>query len=98
VDGSDRFASGHNDRLLGKVSGADAVILDREDAVPPEHKAAARTRTLQPTSTPLQNLLTPAPSEPALDRAVTTCCRPTVPENPTPSRIDESAPNPVPFC
>ena len=38
------FAPGHNEKLLGKVfdAGADAVILDLEDAVPPEHKAAAR--------------------------------------------------------
>ncbi|MBC2642018.1 MULTISPECIES: CoA ester lyase [unclassified Rhodococcus (in: high G+C Gram-positive bacteria)] len=38
------FAPGHNDKLLGKVfeAGADAVILDLEDAVPPEYKPAAR--------------------------------------------------------
>ena len=38
------FAPGHNEKLLGKVfdAGADAVILDLEDAVPPEHKVAAR--------------------------------------------------------
>ena len=39
------FAPGHSQKLLGKVfdAGADAVILDLEDAVPPLHKAAART-------------------------------------------------------
>lgn len=39
------FAPGHNARLLGKVftAGADAVMLDLEDAVPPEAKATART-------------------------------------------------------
>jgi citrate lyase subunit beta/citryl-CoA lyase len=44
VNRSYLFAPGHNEKLLGKVfdSGADAVILDLEDAVPPEHKAAAR--------------------------------------------------------
>jgi citrate lyase subunit beta/citryl-CoA lyase len=38
------FAPGHNAKLLGKVfeAGADAVILDLEDAVPDEHKAEAR--------------------------------------------------------
>ena len=38
------FAPGHNAKLLGKVfdAGADAVILDLEDAVPPESKAMAR--------------------------------------------------------
>ena len=38
------FAPGHNPNLLAKVfdAGADAVILDLEDAVPPEHKDRAR--------------------------------------------------------
>jgi citrate lyase subunit beta / citryl-CoA lyase len=38
------FAPGDNERLLGKVfdAGADAVMLDLEDAVPPHHKHAAR--------------------------------------------------------
>jgi citrate lyase subunit beta/citryl-CoA lyase len=40
------FAPGHNQKLLAKVfcAGADAVMLDLEDAVPPEAKAAARER------------------------------------------------------
>jgi citrate lyase subunit beta / citryl-CoA lyase len=44
VNRSYLFAPGHSEKLLGKVfdAGADAVILDLEDAVPPEHKAAAR--------------------------------------------------------
>jgi citrate lyase subunit beta / citryl-CoA lyase len=44
MDRSYLFAPGHNEKLLGKVftAGADAVMLDLEDAVPPEHKAAAR--------------------------------------------------------
>jgi citrate lyase subunit beta / citryl-CoA lyase len=44
VDRSYLFAPGHSEKLLGKVfdAGADTVILDLEDAVPPEHKAAAR--------------------------------------------------------
>jgi len=39
------FAPGHNAKLLGRVSeaGADAVILDLEDAVPPDAKQQART-------------------------------------------------------
>lgn len=39
------FAPGHNAKLLQKVfqAGADAVILDLEDAVPPDLKATART-------------------------------------------------------
>jgi citrate lyase subunit beta/citryl-CoA lyase len=39
------FAPGHNARLLAKVftAGADAVMLDLEDAVPPEAKHIART-------------------------------------------------------
>jgi citrate lyase subunit beta/citryl-CoA lyase len=38
------FAPGHNEKLIGKVfdAGADAVILDLEDAVPPGEKATAR--------------------------------------------------------
>jgi citrate lyase subunit beta / citryl-CoA lyase len=38
------FAPGHNAKLLTKVfdAGADAVMLDLEDAVPPDAKAAAR--------------------------------------------------------
>jgi citrate lyase subunit beta / citryl-CoA lyase len=41
------FAPGHNEKLLAKVfkAGADAVILDLEDAVPPEDKARARAMT-----------------------------------------------------
>jgi citrate lyase subunit beta / citryl-CoA lyase len=44
MDRSYLFAPGHNEKLLSKVfdAGADAVMLDLEDAVPPEHKAAAR--------------------------------------------------------
>lgn len=39
------FAPGHNAKLLGKVfdAGADAVMLDLEDAVPPDAKDGART-------------------------------------------------------
>lgn len=38
------FAPGHSERLLDKVftAGADAVMLDLEDAVPPDAKPAAR--------------------------------------------------------
>src|SRR3989440_7192014 len=38
------FAPGHNEKLLARVfdTGADAVILDLEDAVPPHAKAQAR--------------------------------------------------------
>ncbi len=38
------FAPGHNRKLLDKVftAGADAVMLDLEDAVPPQDKASAR--------------------------------------------------------
>lgn len=44
MDRSYLFAPGHNPKLVRKVftAGADAVILDLEDAVPPPHKAAAR--------------------------------------------------------
>lgn len=40
------FVPGHNSKLVQKVfsAGADAVILDLEDAVPPQHKAAARVQ------------------------------------------------------
>ena len=46
MDRSYLFAPGHSEKLVGKVfdAGADAVILDLEDAVPPEYKAAARTK------------------------------------------------------
>ena len=39
------FAPGNNERLLAKVfdAGADAVVLDLEDAVAPDAKAAARS-------------------------------------------------------
>jgi citrate lyase subunit beta / citryl-CoA lyase len=39
------FAPGHNEKLLGRVFtvGADAVMLDLEDAVPPHAKARARS-------------------------------------------------------
>jgi citrate lyase subunit beta/citryl-CoA lyase len=39
------FAPGHNEKLLGRVFkvGADAVMLDLEDAVPPHAKALARS-------------------------------------------------------
>ena len=38
------FSPGHNERLLGRVfdAGADAVMLDLEDAVPPQAKHQAR--------------------------------------------------------
>jgi len=44
MDRSYLFAPGHNAKLLGRVfdAGADAVMLDLEDAVPPEAKQAAR--------------------------------------------------------
>ena len=44
MDRSYLFAPGHNAKLLNKVfdAGADAVILDLEDAVPPEAKGTAR--------------------------------------------------------
>ncbi len=44
MDRSYLFAPGHNEKLLQKVfrAGADAVILDLEDAVPPTAKALAR--------------------------------------------------------
>lgn len=44
MDRSYLFAPGHNEKLLAKVfnAGADAVILDLEDAVPPDAKQAAR--------------------------------------------------------
>ena len=44
MDRSYLFAPGHNAKLLGRVftAGADALMLDLEDAVPPQHKPAAR--------------------------------------------------------
>jgi citrate lyase subunit beta/citryl-CoA lyase len=43
------FAPGHNPKLLAKVfdAGADAVMLDLEDAVPPEAKHTARAMVAQ---------------------------------------------------
>lgn len=45
MDRSYLFAPGHSPKLLGKVfrAGADAVMLDLEDAVPPSAKDTART-------------------------------------------------------
>jgi citrate lyase subunit beta/citryl-CoA lyase len=45
MDRSYLFAPGHNAKLLERVfrAGADAVMLDLEDAVPPEAKALARS-------------------------------------------------------
>jgi len=44
MDRSYLFAPGHNAKLLDRVftAGADALMLDLEDAVPPEYKAQAR--------------------------------------------------------
>ena len=44
MDRSYLFAPGHNAKLLDRVftAGADALMLDLEDAVPPQHKALAR--------------------------------------------------------
>ncbi len=44
MDRSYLFAPGHNAKLLDRVftAGADALMLDLEDAVPPQHKAEAR--------------------------------------------------------
>ena len=54
MDRSYLFAPGHNRKLLGKVfdAGADAVILDLEDAVPPAEKATAARRMSHPPSPP----------------------------------------------
>ncbi|AII10624.1 MULTISPECIES: HpcH/HpaI aldolase/citrate lyase family protein [Rhodococcus] len=47
------FAPGHNRKLVNKVftAGADAVILDLEDAVPTQHKADARRIVAAATAT-----------------------------------------------
>ncbi len=44
MDRSYLFAPGHNAKLLDRVfgAGADAVMLDLEDAVPPDAKVTAR--------------------------------------------------------
>src|SRR5215203_3178760 len=44
MDRSYLFAPGHNAKLLNRVfgAGADAVMLDLEDAVPPDAKVTAR--------------------------------------------------------
>ena len=44
MDRSYLFAPGHNAKLLNRVfqAGVDAVMLDLEDAVPPEAKRKAR--------------------------------------------------------
>ncbi len=49
MDRSYLFAPGHNQKLLAKVfdAGADAVILDLEDAVPTDAKATARRLVAQ---------------------------------------------------
>lgn len=49
MDRSYLFAPGHNRRLLTKVftTGADAVMLDLEDAVPPDAKPTARAMVAQ---------------------------------------------------
>lgn len=43
------FGPGHDERILAKVfdAGADAVLLDLEDAVPPDRKAIARSRVVE---------------------------------------------------
>jgi citrate lyase subunit beta/citryl-CoA lyase len=47
------FAPGHNEKLLKKVfdAGADAVLLDLEDAVPPELKSRARSMVAEVAAT-----------------------------------------------
>ena len=54
MDRSYLFAPGHNEKLLGKVfdAGADAVMLDLEDAVPPEGKERARRWWPRPRRAP----------------------------------------------
>jgi citrate lyase subunit beta/citryl-CoA lyase len=49
MDRSYLFAPGHNEKLLGKVfeAGADSVMLDLEDAVPPQHKHTARMQVAE---------------------------------------------------
>lgn len=46
------FGPGHNERILVKVfeAGADAVLLDLEDAVPPARKEAARSQVVEALS------------------------------------------------
>ncbi|MCV7355887.1 HpcH/HpaI aldolase/citrate lyase family protein [Mycolicibacterium fluoranthenivorans] len=53
MDRSYLFAPGHVDKLVSKVftAGADAVILDLEDAVPPQDKAHARRNVAVSTTT-----------------------------------------------
>ncbi|MFD9664481.1 HpcH/HpaI aldolase/citrate lyase family protein [Rhodococcus sp. NPDC059968] len=53
MDRSYLFAPGHNRKLLGKVfdAGADAVILDLEDAVPLTDKATARANVASAVTT-----------------------------------------------
>lgn len=55
------FAPGDNERLLGKVFtvGADAVVLDLEDAVAPSNKAKARQLIVAALTTLSQRALTP---------------------------------------
>ncbi len=49
------FAPGHNEKLLGRVfdAGADAVMLDLEDAVPPHAKQQARAMVADVLAEPL---------------------------------------------
>ena len=53
MDRSYLFAPGHNAKLLGRVfeAGADAVMLDLEDAVPPEAKRSFQDELGAPAST-----------------------------------------------
>src|SRR6476619_5041399 len=64
------FAPGHNAKLLGRVftAGADALMLDLEDAVPPRHKAEARCMVAAALAVP------PAPAWVRVNAAQTDAC------------------------
>ena len=54
MDRSYLFAPGHNAKLLSRVfdAGADAVMLDLEDAVPPDAKVTARAMVAEALTRP----------------------------------------------
>jgi citrate lyase subunit beta / citryl-CoA lyase len=72
MDRSYLFAPGHNAKLLDRVftAGADALMLDLEDAVPPEHKPLARHMVAATLADPP----TPAPAWVRVNTARTDWC------------------------
>lgn len=89
------YAPGHNERILAKVfdAGADAVLLDLEDAVPPEQKARARAQAREvlashPEAWVRVNAARAAETEADLDAVAGRCAGIRVPKTESAADVD----------